>query len=336
MVEKPENQGDRIRIGVRWASVFVVLALSLVGSSCASLVRTRDYSIPKLLTPLAEAKFDDLVKQVRPLTDLQALRTTPVYVRFLDAETSTKYFEANAVLVLQRPDRIRLLISAPGIGTKIADMVSESNKFRVAIFYGKFKRFLLGTSDADYSAWRARIGEEGKSALAAARPFHFTDALMLRPLKLGDAQFAYTIEEALIEEDDMRKNAKKGARLLRSFYVISEIELGAPEQSPAKVRRRFWFDRTDGARFSRQQIFDDRGILVTEALYSNYAKLNADSNETWPSVILVNRPHDGYSARLTFNDQKFDVNPTDLGAGAFTLENTENLPVTDLDKPEKP
>jgi hypothetical protein len=53
-------------------------------------------------------------------------------------------------------------------------------------------------------------------------------------------------------------------------------------------------------------------------------------------VILVNRPHDGYSARLTFNDQKFDVNPTDLGAGAFTLENTENLPVTDLDKPEKP
>ncbi|MGH9841586.1 MAG: hypothetical protein ACREEM_22775, partial [Blastocatellia bacterium] len=314
------------------AGIFVaVLAFAIVGSSCASWVRTRDYSIPKLITPLADAKFDDLIKQLRPFTELQALRTTPVYLRFLDAESSQKYFEANSVLVLQRPDKIRLLISTPAIGSKIADMVSEANKFKVAIYYGEYKRFLLGTSGADYSAWRARIGEKGRSALAAARPFHFTEALMLRPIQLADARFAYAIEESLVEEDDTRKDAKKGARVLRSFYVISEVELQSFEQGPAKVRRRFWFDRTNGAQFSRQQIFDDRGGIVTEVFYSNYAKLNADGSETWPSVVLVSRPHDGYSARLTFNDQKFDVNPTDLGPGAFTLENTEGLPITDLD-----
>jgi len=51
-------------------------------------------------------------------------------------------------------------------------------------------------------------------------------------------------------------------------------------------------------------------------------------------VILVSRPHEGYSARLTFSDEKFEVNPS-LKPGTFTLDNTENLKETDLDKPEK-
>lgn len=321
---------------IRASLLIAVLALTILGSACAGLVRTKDYSIPKLITPLAEAKFDDLVRQLRPFTELQGLRTSPVYLRFLDAESSQKYFEANSILVLQRPDKIRLVIQTPGVKSTIADMVSETNKFKVAIFYGEYKRFLIGTNDADYSAWRAKLGEKGRSALAAARPFHFTEALMMRPINLGDSRFAYSVEESLLEEDDLQKGAKKGARVLRSFYVISEAELPASTQGQAKVRRRLWFDRTNGARFARQQIFDDRGMLATDVFYSNYMKLNADSPDPWPSVVLVTRPHDGYSARLTFNEEKFDVNPTDLADTAFTLENKDKLPETDLDKPELP
>jgi hypothetical protein len=39
-------------------------------------------------------------------------------------------------------------------------------------------------------------------------------------------------------------------------------------------------------------------------------------------------------ARLTFNDEKFEINP-ELKPTAFALENSENLRETDLDKPEK-
>jgi hypothetical protein len=39
-------------------------------------------------------------------------------------------------------------------------------------------------------------------------------------------------------------------------------------------------------------------------------------------------------AQLTFNDEKFEINP-ELKPNAFTLENSENLRETDLDKPEK-
>ncbi|MGH9935042.1 MAG: hypothetical protein ACREAM_02280, partial [Blastocatellia bacterium] len=139
---------------------------------------------------------------------------------------------------------------------------------------------------------------------------------------------------ALVEEPDTRQGAKKGARILRSFYVISEHEVPPEGVRPSRVHRRFWFDRANGARFARQQIFDQQGQLATEVLYSDYKKLNIDNQDAWPSVIWVNRPHEGYSARLTFSEEKFEIN-ADLPATTFTLENTEKLPETDLDKPEK-
>src|SRR5262249_50512755 len=191
-----------------------------------------------------------------------------------------------------------------------------------AIFYGGYKRFLIGTNDADYSRWQAKLGDEGKKALASARPFHFTDALMMRPLALNDPRFVFGIEEALDVEPDMRQGAKSGARILRSYYVISEIEASTEGLGPSHVRRRFWFDRANGARFARQQIFDQQGQLATEVQYSDYKKLNSDSQDSWPSVIWVNRPHEGYSARLTFNDEKFEINP-DLKPVTFTLENDQ-------------
>jgi hypothetical protein len=318
----------------------MTLVLIILSASCSGLVKSTDYTIPKLLTPLAEAKFDDLIKQLQPFTDLQSLRTSQAYLLFIDATASERYrFEADSTLILQRPDKIRMLIQA-SFGTKLADMVSESNQFRVAIHYPpEYRQFLIGTNDADYSAWLAKLkGKERESALSSARPFHFTEALMMRPVALNDPRFVFGIEESLIEEADTRQGAKKGARVLRSFYVISEFEISPEGQGPARVRRRFWFDRANGARFARQQIFDQQGQLATEVLYSDYKKLTSGapsgSQDTWPGVIWVNRPHEGYMARLTFNDEKFEINP-DLKPKSFTLENTENFRETDLDKPEK-
>jgi hypothetical protein len=219
-------------------------------------------------------------------------------------------------------------------------MVSESNRFRVAIYTpSEYRQFLLGTNDADYSAWMQKLkGKEKESALSSARPFHFTEALMMRPIALNDPRFVFGIEESLVEELDTRQGAKKGARVLRSFYVISELEVSPEGQGPARVRRRFWFDRANGARFARQQVFDQQGQLATEVQYTDYKKLNPGSSSgsgaTWPGVILVNRPHEGYMARLTFSEEKFEINP-ELKPTAFTLENSENLRETDLDKPEK-
>lgn len=312
----------------------LALVLTALSAGCARLVKVSDVSIPRLLTPLAEAKTDDLLKQLQPFVNLQSLRASSLYIRFLDAESAEKYREAEAILVLQRPDKIRLVIQVPVVKTRLAEMVSEANRFRVAIHPSGYQRFLIGTNDADYSMWRAKLGEkERRSALISARPFHFTEALLIRPLNQNDTRFAYALEEVLLEEPDTRQGAKKGARVLRSFYVLSEVELAASGQ-PSFVRRRFWFDRTSQLRFTRQQIFDNRGELATEVQYRDYKKLNADSQDLWPGVVTVNRPHDGYSARITLTEERFELNP-ELPATAFTLENVDGLPETNLDK-DKP
>jgi hypothetical protein len=322
-----------IRLRAKQLGLFLtVVLLVLLESSCANLAKVKDNSIPKLLMPLAEAKFDDLLKQVQPFANLQSLRTTRVGLSFLDADSAERWRESEAILVLHRPDKIRLIIQLPAIKTKIAEMVSENNHFKVAVFYGEFRRFLTGTNDADYSIWRAKLGEKGKSALVSARPFHFTEALMMRPLNPNNPRFTYSIEEALIEEADPTPKAPKGARVLRSFYVISEVEILSEGQGASRVHRRFWFDRTNSVRFTRQQIFDAKGELATEVRYADYRKLGENSQDLWPSMILVMRPHDGYSARLLFNEEKFEINP-ELPPNAFALENTEKLPEVDLDKP---
>jgi outer membrane lipoprotein-sorting protein len=335
--DSKSHAGAHVR---RTVLALMTLVSIILSASCSSLVKSKDYTIPKLITPLADAKFEDLIKQLQPFTDLQSLRTSQATMLFTDATASEKYrFEADLTLILQRPDKIRMLIQV-SFGTRIADMVSESNRFRVAIYNpSEYRQFLLGTNDADYSEWLQKLkGKEKESALSAARPFHFTETLMMRPVALNDPRFVFGLEEALIEEPDRRPGAKKGARVLRSFYVISELEVSPEGQGPARVRRRFWFDRTNGARFARQQIFDQQGLLATEVQYSDYKKLDSGSQsgsqDAWPGVILVNRPHEGYMARLTFRDEKFEINP-ELKPNTFTLENTENFRETDLDKPEK-
>lgn len=320
-----------LRVGVLMA----VVVLSLLGASCKSLIVTKDRSIPRLLTPLADARFEDLVKQVKPFADLQSLRTR-VGIVFQDTGLAERWPETDSNLVLMRPDKIRLIINAPIGKIKIAEMVSESSRFKVAL-YKQSPSFLIGTNDADYSMWREKLGEKANSGLVSARPFHFTEALMMRPLALNDSRFTYLIEEALIEEADPAPKAPKNSRVLRSFYVVSEIELGVPGMGTgiSKIVRRFWFDRTDKLKFARQQLFDAKGTLTTEVYYSDYRKLSETSADLWPSVILVSRPHDGYSARLLFNETNFEINP-ELPTAAFTLENTEKLKEVDLDKPPTP
>src|SRR5262249_61249402 len=130
---------------------------------------------------LTDAKFDDLTKQLQLFTDLQSLRTSQANMQFTDASASERYrIEAELTLILQRPDKIRMLIQA-SFGTRIADMVSESNRFRVAIYNpSDYRQFLLGTNDADYSAWVAALqGKVKQSPLSSPRPFHFPEPFML-------------------------------------------------------------------------------------------------------------------------------------------------------------
>jgi hypothetical protein len=324
------------RCVLRTVSIFLVLLLPLLTSSCARLAKVSDTSIPRLLTPIVEADFQQLVTQLKPFTELQSLRTSRVTLRFIEPLVEERWRDAEAILVLQRPDKIRVVVQIPVTRSRVADMVSEANHFKVAIYQPQ-PRLLIGTNDADYSYWREKLGKDKQSAMANARPFHFTEALLMSPLHLGEAGFTYLLEEQLLEETRVLQQNKTASKVWHSFYVITEVAFfNKGNAGQARVRRRFWFDRSNQLRLAKQQLFDDHGQLTTEVSYTDYQQFNPDQPGLWPGVVQIARPHDGYAARFTFSNDKVEINPANLPATAFVLDNKENLPVTDLDKPENP
>lgn len=333
-----EANPARSRYWLRLLVIACLWASAALVTSCSSLVKYKDETIPKPLTPVATADFDGLVAQLKPFMELESLRATRISMKFVDMLQSERYRgAADATLVMQRPEKVRLIIQVPVTKSKLAEMVSDAEHFRVAVYYKDYRRFLIGTNKADYSQWREKIQDKkdaAQSAIINARPFHFTDALLVRPLQVGKPGFTYSLQEELVEEPDTRPNAKKNARAVRSFYVISEIEITDPTKSFGILKRRFWFDRNDSLQLKRQQVFDAKGELTTDVRYSNYSKLTADSQVLRPSVVEVRRPGDKYSAELNFLAESTEFNLANLPATAFVLENTEQLPETNLDKPE--
>src|SRR5262245_65741890 len=100
------HAGDRARCA---GLAVTTLVLILLSASCSGLVKKTDHTIPKLITPLADAKFDDLIKQLQPFTDLQSLRTSQAYLLFIDAAASEKFrFEADSTLILTSSDKPRM------------------------------------------------------------------------------------------------------------------------------------------------------------------------------------------------------------------------------------
>jgi hypothetical protein len=223
-------------------------------------------------------------------------------------------------------------------------MASDGERFRVAVLQGdeKYKRFVKGTNSAVYP----KLNNNGKdpaapprkekeksekatvSALSNLRPQHLTDALMIRPIDTNSG-LVYSHSEFFQEEPDNRPQAKKGARVMRGYYLLEEFS--QPQAGTSQLLRRMWFDRVNGIRLARLQTFDDRGLLITDVGYFNEKPFGSDAIAMLPSRIEITRPQDQYKLSISYQDtSSVDVNK-EYRPEAFVLENKWQLPEVDLD-----
>jgi hypothetical protein len=255
-----------------------------------------------------------------------------------------KYKTADGEVVVQRPANILLKVQVPIIKSDVAQMTSDGAKFRVAILQdggsGKYKKFVVGTNSADYSALQKNLNEmdldDGKAikqnvnAFSNLRPQHFTDAMLIRPV---DTEKNIYVQSAVLEDEQDFSERKKSPlrRVLRGYYLLDEISKDAP--GGMKISRRFWFDRVGGIRLARQQIFDEKGEIESDITYGSTGNLS-ESGEyvNLPLRIEVTRPKEKYKMSLTYQS------PTSVSIGktypakAFVLENSWGLQEIDLDK----
>jgi hypothetical protein len=336
-------------------TILVIALWALAAGGCSRVIKNK-VSVAPLVPPQVEAETAQLLAEVNRVAQVRSLRGK-VDIQFLDNSfvkcgVAEKYRTAEGSVTLQRPGQIYISIQVPFFSTKVAEMASDGRRFEVAVFQGdeKYRRFVRGTNTANYqkldtdgAAGDVDCGDQKKGAmvqqravgaLSGLRPHHLTDALLVPAIESTDDGLLYARSEAFAEDADDRPAAKKGARVVRSYYTLDEL---APEGAGrARLLRRFWFDRSAAAlRLARMQTFDARGQIVTDVLYKNPRPFGADAKYTLPADIELTRPQDRYSLRISYQTPEDVKVDQPYESSAFVLENRSNLTEVDLDKEEQ-
>lgn len=338
------------------ALAFILGLVALAGAGGCSRFYKSKVTVPPLLAPLKEAASGELIEVVNRMAQVQSLRGK-IDIQFLDNSfaqcgITEKYRTAEGDVILQRDGKIYLVINGP-FSVKIAEMTSDGERFRVAVMQGddKYRRFLKGTNMATYQRLdagtevdcgkgdqkrTAQMQQRAASAFSGLRPQHFTDALLLRPIVVGDGadkNLLYVRSEAFAEDIDTRPRAKKDARVVRGYYQLDEI---APQpDGRGRLLRRFWFDRYGEIALARLQTFGERGELTTDVIYRNPQRFGETAKYTLPAAIEITRPQDRYSLRITYQTPDAVKVDQPWPAEVFVLENKSNLQEVDLDAVKK-
>jgi len=333
----------KIRILASSLTLVLGLMLCLVTQPACNIVK-KSVEVEKLLTPLAEADTPQLIAMVNKLVDVKSIRAK-VDIQFEDTSFATsgvaeKYRTADGQIIVQRPGKVYLIVQAPLIASDIAQMTSDGEHFRIAIFKGddKYKKFVRGTNSAVYSkldetsetATNTKSKNEAQTvkALSNLRPQHLIDAVLIRPIDTHAQGLVYARSEFFESEKD--PTSKK--RIVRGYYFLDELQTQG--DGSARLLRRFWFNRVNAVQFARVQTFED-GVLTTDIVYSDFKPVG-EQNLTLPTKISLTRPQDHYEISLTYQSPESVVLDKEYQPEVFVLENKTNLPEVDLDAPKKP
>ena len=330
----------RHRSHIALTLLFIFAALGATGCNIVK----KESKTPTLLA-VEDATQAFLMAEVNRFARVDSMRAK-MDLKFEDnsfAQFGSKevYRSADGEIVVQRPSSILLKVQVPVIKTDVAQMTSDGEKFQVAILQdggsGKYKKFVIGTNQADYSRLQSQLDSnngdsavrENVNAFANLRPQHFTDAMLVRPT--DDSHF-YTQSTIYQIEEDISQAKKSPVRVVnRGYYLLDEFV--RTSDGGLRITRRFWFDRVAKIRLARQQLFDGRGEIESDIVYGREGTLT-DSGDfsNLPLQIIVTRPQDKYSMRLTYKTPESVVIGHQYPVTAFVLQNSWNLDVLDLDK----
>jgi hypothetical protein len=318
----------------------IIIAILAVGvlSACVKKV-----PVPLDLKSAPPVPIEELVSRINSYEKITSFTAqTGIYVfDHLTGEdgTANRFPGADGMLVFARPDKIRIKVNAPIVGSDVADMTSDSEQFRLAVYWPKEDRmYIHGTNLNELRRMNADDIKDAKDprlkqagALANIRPQHITDAFIIKPIPL-DGRVEYFKEEDK-EVEPNPKPTRKNKMVSRTYDVLYVLQRG--DSGRLHVRRKFWFDRTrPGVPLVRQQTFENGdGRLGSDVVYDDFFSV-PNTGLAMARTIKISRPNDGYDIWLLLNQDSVDVNP-ELPGTAFVLENREHMKDMDLDKQGK-
>lgn len=277
-----------------------LLVVCLAGLLSSCLVQHRRVAPPGnvLNRPLLVATKDELIERVHrafdPIRSFNMRADMAPSVGKLYGGEFTDYATVRTYVLFLRPDNIRVLGLDPVVhSATIFDMVSTGPDFRVHI--PSKNRFILGDNNAPPSSTHP---------LENMRPEAFLNSMIIAPPAPSDT--------TLLEDDTDESKA---------VYILFVIDGSA---GSLRLRRAVYFDRYTLA-IVRQKTFVPNGDILSETRYADWKPYGEIS---YPSVIEIRRPIEGYEVTMTVVEMT--INPPDLAPSKFVLAQPAGAQVTVL------
>jgi outer membrane lipoprotein-sorting protein len=208
-------------------------------------------------------------------------------------------------IFIRKPEQLRVLLRVPVLGSTALDMVSDGQNFKMVI--PPRNRAIVGTNV---------VTKHSKNGLENLRPPVFFDSMLVRGL--GPSQVL-----SLTSDTRVVDLGKKGKDLVEepSYDVII---LGQPEGQLVHTLRVVHINSTDLLPYA-QDIYDESGQVVTKAFYSNYQNFG---DIPFPTTILIQRPQDHYSLKVTIIKLTLNQKMED---DQFELKIPEGIPIQKME-----
>jgi len=321
---------------MRYLLFILIGAAAVIGSACV-----RRVNVNELLPVHDPLSIEQLIGRINAYNNIQtfsAQSTVTVWNYFTgEGSKADEFPSATGLIRFRRPEDTRMKVTF--LSADVADMTSDGHKFTLKILRPQDKRrFIYGSNLGDIEQMNASEIKETKDpqltkagGLVNMRPQHITDSFLIKPITDTDRTNTFREEVRQVERDT--RPGKKNRFVERSYYVIYVLE--RDEKGQAKLRRKFWFDRSQSdTPLVRQQLFENGvGRLAGEVTYSEWFT-QPNSNYQWPKHVIIDRRNDGYRLDLKLTADTVEVNAA-LPDNVFTLENQEHLEELNMDAPHK-
>jgi len=203
-----------------------------------------------------------------------------------------QYHEVNGFILAQQPSDIRVIGQLPVVGTRIFDMVSDADTFRISI--PSQHKFITGPT---------------KLERPSAKPIE-----NLRPQHLIGAIFWDAIPDhapVLLEE------AGDGARYYVLTVIRRERETGAEDSGTDwEIAEKVWIDREDLS-VARRQTYDAGGKIGSDVAYGGWDTFGA---VRYPRQVGLTRPGNDYKLQIGITKAAFNET---IAADRFELKQPE-------------
>lgn len=271
---------------MRKTTTFLFL-ISLLALSGCGIRTSHPVKIRTSTADLKVASLDQLVQIVNENADqLKTLKAS------VDIDTSVVEQKKDKVtdnpqvagyVLVRKPEMLRMRVLVPVVRNTMVDMVSDGNRFSLAI--PPKSKFIVGSNQ--------QPAKPSPQPLENLRPQHISDAILLKPIDREKEIAVLENTTEIVTDPKIKKSVEQGS------YTVVIID---KDNEGYYLSRKIVFSRTDLLPHE-QTIYNRQGQLATFARYENFVKTG---DILFPNIISIQRPLEGYS--MTLSITKLDVN----------------------------